>query len=454
MGFRKRRKFKKNKKGVGVFLNNLRLKKLEDRKTKRKIVNKKIIFLGLSIFVLSGFIFFQYAKADDTAKKIKELEEKAKIYQQIIDIKQKQEATLSNQVELLEAEVGKLENETEAKKSEIDELNSKIIQLEKQISDAEDSINLQKKILADLLQAYYENKDQQDVISAFLSDENLSSFMSKNDRMVQVEDKTKEILNNIKSLKGSLTGEKKSVEDKKKEITDLFYELQEKSSELQDKKDQKESLIAQTQGEQAKYEKLLERVENQKQELLNIDELGSGLSADSYPKPPSSAFASTSWYYSQRDSRWGNTTIGNTRTLMKSYGCAVTSVAMVFTFHNNSITPGKLAKKGIYSSDLINWPSSSFGGKVSLSGGYSHGNISWNKIDSELKNKNPVIVYIKKTKGTGGHYVVIHTKMSNGKYVVHDPYWGSNLYLDTSRSLVGSLSPSSGTKIDQMIIYR
>jgi len=403
---------------------------------------------------LSGFIFFQQAKAaDDTAQKIKDLEEKAKIYQQIIEIKQKQQDTLENQTAILEAEVGKLENETELKKKEIDDLNLKIIQLETKIDDAEVSIGLQKKILADLLQAYYENKDQ-DVILAFLSDKNLSSFMSRDDRMVQVEDKTSEVLKNIKSLKDGLENEKKSIEDKKKEVADLFYQLQEKSSELGDKKDQKEVLIAQTQGEQAKYEGLLEKVEKQKEELLDIDVLGGDLSADSYPKPPSSAYASTSWYYSQRDSRWGNQNIGNTKTLMKSYGCAVTAVAMVFTYHSDSITPGSMARKKIFSSDLINWPSSSFGGEVSLSGGYSHGNINWSTVDSELKKKNPVIVYIKKTKGSGGHYVVIHTKMSNGKYVVHDPYWGSNLYLSTSQSLVGSLAPSSGTKIDQMIIYK
>lgn len=429
---------------------------MEDRKIKRKLIEnkKKMILLGLSILLALGGVVFQQAKAaDDTAKKIKELEEKAKIYQQIIEIKQKQQDTLENQTAILEAEVGKLENETELKKKEIDNLNLKIIQLETKIDDAEVSIGLQKKILADLLQAYYENKDQ-DVISAFLSDKSLSSFMSKDDRMVQVEDKTNEVLKNIKSLKDGLESEKKSIEEKKQEVADLFYQLQEKSSELNDKKDQKEVLIAQTQGEQAKYEKLLEKVEKQKEELLDIDVLGGDLSADTYSKPPSSACASTSWYYSQRDSRWGNQNIGNTKTKMKSYGCAVTAVAMVFTYHNDKITPGSMAKKKIFSSDLINWPASSFGGEVSMSGGYSHGNINWNTVDSELKKKNPVIVYIKKTKGSGGHYVVIHTKMSNGKYVVHDPYWGSNLYLSTSQSLVGSLAPSSGTKIDQMIIYK
>lgn len=432
-----------------------RRKYLKLIKTKINIFkNKKIIFLGLSVFVLFGVLLFQNKSiASETDKKIKELEEKAKIYQQIIEIKQKQQDTLEDQMALLEAEVNKMESDAEIKKNEIDNLNNKIENLEEKIEETEDSINLQKKILADLLQVYYENREQ-DVVVAFLSDKSISSFMARDDRMVQVEDKTNEILKNIKSLRESLQGEKKSVEESKKTVTDLLYQLQEKTSELNDKKDQKESLIVQTQGEQSKYENLLEKVEEQKEELLNIDELGSGLSADDYPKPPKSAYASTNWYYSQRDSRWGDQTIGNTKTLMKNYGCAVTSVAMVFTYHNDKITPGSLAKKKIFSSDLIVWPSSSFGGEISLSGGYSHGNINWSTIDKELKKENPVIVYIKKTKGSGGHYVVIHTKMSNGKYVVHDPYWGSNIYLDTSKSLVGALSPSSGVKIDQMIIYK
>ena len=81
----------------------------------------------------------------------------------------------------------------------------------------------------------------------------------------------------------------------------------------------------------------------------------SGLSADSYPKPDSKYFASTDWFYYQWDKRWGDDNIGNTRTKMKSYGCAVTAVSMVFTKHGLSMTPGKLANEPIFSGDLINW---------------------------------------------------------------------------------------------------
>ena len=63
-------------------------------------------------------------------------------------------------------------------------------------------------------------------------------------------------------------------EDKKTELTNLYFSLEEKNSELQNNKDQKELLMTQTQGEEAKFQKLLDNVEAQKQELLgDIDQL-------------------------------------------------------------------------------------------------------------------------------------------------------------------------------------
>ena len=71
---------------------------------------------------------------------------------------------------------------------------------------------------------------------------------------------------------------------------------------------------------------------------------------------------------------------------------------------------------------------------------------------TELKNKNPVIVFVKSTKRGGGHYVVIHDKDKDGNYVVHDPYWGANIFLSSTKAYVGALY-GSGVVVDQMIIY-
>jgi len=82
----------------------------------------------------------------------------------------------------------------------------------------------------------------------------------------------------------------------------------------------------------------------------------------------------------------------------------------------------------------------------------SHGNIDWDTVDKEIKNNNPVIVFVKSTKKGAGHYVVIHSKDKNGEYVVHDPYWGSNIFLNSTRAYVSALY-RGGTTIDQMIVY-
>jgi peptidoglycan hydrolase CwlO-like protein len=388
----------------------------------------------------------------DDKSKCQDLESQAQAYQQIIDLKDKQEQSLNNQVDILNAQTGQTQTQITMDQNKIQDVNNQIDDLENKISIQQDALEQQKQMLSDLIQEYAITK-QDDPIDVFVSNNNLSNLFGTNDRLAQLEEKVKDLYDNIKAVESNLENEKKSLEGNREEVVSDYSDLQQKNSDLQDTITQKQDLISQTQGEESKYQDLLNRVQQEQAELLDIDALGAGLSADNYPKPPSQYFASTDWYYSQEDPRWANEDIGNSRSLMKSYGCAVTSVAMVFDYYGASITPGALADKPIFSWDLISWPDTWSSPSLYLESGDSHGNVNWNTIDSELSEGNPVIVYIQKTEGSGGHYVVIHHKTADGKYVVHDPYWGPNIYLDTSRALVGLLPPQSGTIIDQMIIY-
>lgn len=435
-----------------------------------KKINLKIIVLLLGIF----FLIFCLAKdtgADDsitgltkeeqdqyneTQKKIKGLEEKAKAYQQIIEIKQKQQRTLNNQVSIIEAEINQMEAEIEINKGKIGDLNNQINQLRTEIKEKEDTIISQKKILGGLIQMYYEyNKES--ALTAFFGNESLSRAMSQSDRLSQTGDKIREILNTIQSLKNKLEDEKNSLENKKDELTDTSFELEDRSSKLESDKGQKEVLISQTQGEESRYGQLLARVDAQKQELLgDIDELYASNTAEINTliaglSKPVSGLSSTSWYYSQKDSRWGNSRIGQSNSLVKDYGCALTSVAMIFTYYGETATPGNLARQKIFYWDLIAWPD---GDNVELVKNTNHGGVNWNEIDRELDKGNPVIVFIK-AKSSAGHYVVIHHKVGND-YVVHDPYWGSNIYLSSSIKLLSALYKTSISKssIDQMVLYK
>jgi peptidoglycan hydrolase CwlO-like protein len=440
-------------------------------KRKIKLKNKySLIFAVVSLSATASFLLWQKsnasnsiteisqasATAEETQKKLDELQKRADIYREIIDIKKKQSETLNNQLEIADTNIEQVQAQIEVSKQQIDDYNSQITRIEQQIKERESQIKTQKLILAGLVQAYYEVNLASPVIS-YLADGNIASFIVKKDRIAQTGDKMAEIVDSVNNIRKDLQSQSAQLDKKKGEFVTTNEKLQSQGNNLEQIKKQKSNLLAQTQGEQAKYSELLQRVEQQKQELVDIDQFfaASGLSVDSYPKPSSKYFASTDWYFSQRDPKWGNETIGNTKTLMKSYGCAVTAVSMVFKQRGGSIDPGKLANEPIFSGDLINWPMAWNSPKLTLaSSGRGHGNINWTTIDSLIAKNIPVIVYIGKTVGGGGHYVVIHHKeVSTGKYVVHDPYFGANIYLDTSRALVGAMGVQSSTRMDQMIIY-
>lgn len=439
-------------------------------KRKNNTSTNKIKILLSAIIFFAAFLAFCKVRAesitnisngtplsDSDQQKLDELKRKAEVYRQIIEIKEKQGENLSNQLSIATANIEKVQTQIDLSSKQIEDLNSQIIRIQEQIKEKENLIESQKKLLGQIVQAYYEaNKTNPFVV--YLSGENIASFMVNKDRIAQTGDRIKELVDSIMEIKNNLNEQSTQLDQKKSEFVNKNQELQDQNDNLASIKQKRQALLTQTQGEESRYRQLLANIEAQKQELLDIDQYfaASGLSADSYSKPDSKYFASTSWYYSQRDPKWGNDNIGNTKTLIKSYGCALTAVAMVFKQQGVSMDPGKLANKPIFSGDLINWYDTKDWEKnwpVPDSHGYRHGNINWSVIDSKIKSGISVIVYIKKSNGGGGHYVVIHNKDSKGKYVVHDPYFGANIFLDTSRALVGAMGKNSSTSMDQMIIY-
>ena len=411
---------------------------------------------------LSLFFTLEVAKADsvdcddldgDAKDECVKLEKKAKVCENLIRLKNKQEGVLSDQLDNINNEQKKTLTQLQEAQKQIQTLAQQIEGIASDIKNKESMLSYQKKILANLMQVYYDY-DQQGVLSIILANGNFSEILNQSDYIEQSGIKVTDVLLEITKTKQELTDNQNALNQKKEKSDEMKLDLLDKKNDLQETENQKTNLLVQTQGEEAKYQQMLAHIETQKSELFDfssasdIDEVIS--SVGNYPKP-SSNLASTSWYFSQRDSRWGDSKIGNSRSSMKDWGCAVTSVSMVFRKMGSSIDPGKMAKQKIFSGDLIKWPSAWDPG-IKLVSSTSHGNYSKSTIDTQLSKGNPVIVHIKKSNGRGGHYVVI-TGKDKKDYIVHDPYFGANLYLGTSRALVGKLGVDSGTSLDQMIIY-
>ena len=437
---------------------------------------KKIFFVPLAVFLFLFFSQLAFADScddscedsclakypnessgqkkceDSCVDDCEELEKKAKVYEDLIKLKNKQQDTLSGQLDNINSEQTKTSAQLQETQKKVQTLGQQIESLAENIKEEEIALDYQKKILAGLMQSYFEY-DQQGILPLVLANKDFSDVLNQSDYIEQSGAKVSNILAEVIETRQELIDDQNAIKQKKEESDKAKEDLLDKKYDLQATENQKTNLLVQTQGEEEKYKKLLARVEAQKEELFdfsaasNLDEVNS--SVGSYPKP-SSNLASTSWYFSQKDSRWGNKKIGNSKTLMKDYGCAVTAVSMVFREKGAGIDPGKMASQKIYYYDLIKWPAS-WSPDIQLTSSTYHGNVSWSKVDLEIKKDNPVIVYIKRSRG-GGHYVVVTGKDSKD-YIVHDPYFGPNLYLSTSKSLVGKLGVDSGVKIDQMIIY-
>lgn len=387
-----------------------------------------------------------------------DLDDKAETYEKILLLKQKQKTLLGDQITGLNTEITDIKSQIKETTNKIDELNRRNEELKDDIVKNDFLIKTKREILANIIRSYHENNNNA-IIKIVLSLENFSMITEENDYFDQTSDRIMEITNDLKNIQEKIKNSQNEILKNKEELTKTSMSLEEKNTKLLSTKMQKNNLLVQTAGDEATYQAKLAKIEKQKQELLgDIDDLYNANYAEisafaSGLERPSSGLADTKWYYSQKDPRWGNETIGNSKSKMKDLGCAVSCVSMVFTYHGERINPKQLSDRPIYSWDLINWPRG--WESLALTSSTAHSGVSWSTIDKELGNKNPVIVFINAKRGAG-HYVVVHNKAKNGKYVVHDPYWGANIYLDSTIELLSKLYKVSIGKsaINQMIVYK
>ncbi len=384
------------------------------------------------------------------------LEEKAAKYRKLIDLKQKQKATLNNQLQLINIQADNFQNDIEITKENINEKTNQVRVVEGKIDQQEKNLLADKSKLSEIVKLYYQIDNEVFLNSLMLSEGSFHKASDQAEYLSQTSEKIKENLEEIEAQKKILEGEKREHKKHRDELEAKKHDLNEKIFYLNNEKVTKNILLNKTLGEERKYQELLSRVEAQKKELIggrdSFSAESSGRIKDilkNSPKPKK--LASEKWYYAQDDSRWAYKRIGLSSSLLKDYGCAISAVAMVFSYHGKKITPGELSSEPIFYRDLIVWPQK-WKKSIELKTSQSHGNINWSRIDRELAQKNPVIVFIRSASGAG-HYVVIHSKEKGGKYVVHDPLFGKNIYLETSKRLVGAIY-NTAVEVDQMIIYK
>ncbi len=199
---------------------------------------------------------------------LSDLENQIEDQQQKIDQYQKQGKTLSSEISLLNTKVSQINLQIKAVNLKLTQLSGDISDTQDQISLTEDQINTNKSALAASLQAIYES-DSQNLLEILLANGNLSDFFSNVDNIVLVQSDMRNTLDQIQKLRDQLVAQQQTLNQ---EMTDTqnFKDIQTaQRSSLQQTQGQKNTLLKQTKGQEAAYQKLLAQTQASAAQIRN-----------------------------------------------------------------------------------------------------------------------------------------------------------------------------------------
>lgn len=249
--------------------------KIEELKTRLSVLSGKKDYCE----TLSGKEMI--ACINEIMKEMNEVMSELKKYESEIGTKaenlQKDVKSLSNQIGYLNAKVEKTEVEVRITQQEIDMLNLDIAKIEEEIKLAQEEITKTeskieeaKQRLADTIKKIYEY-DTQNLVKITLNKGTISDFFNEISYLENLQKSLSANLDQLKQEKKDLEDKKTALENQKAGLAERREEVAEKIdsynktiAELDASKREKAILLEITKGDEAEYQKLLEKIKKEK----------------------------------------------------------------------------------------------------------------------------------------------------------------------------------------------
>ncbi|MDP3993908.1 MAG: peptidoglycan DD-metalloendopeptidase family protein [Candidatus Doudnabacteria bacterium] len=249
------------------------------QKLKRNIKIKTIVAATIFfvIFGTSAALTPVEQLQDDVSEKQKLLDELnaqiENLQKQIVQ-KQKQNASLKNEVDLFDLNIRQTEVKIQAVEAEIEKLSSEIIEKQVVIRQKTEQIAKQKEYLAENLRLINEY-DSANPLEITLGNDTFSEFLDQVQYATNLQEKNQEILTAIKDLKEQLEQQKAELVSKLGEQQNLKNELDTSQKSLEEQRTNKQTLLAQSRGQERIYQSLLseaaQRQEQVEREIFDIE---------------------------------------------------------------------------------------------------------------------------------------------------------------------------------------
>ena len=134
--------------------------------------------------------------------------------------------------------------------------------------------------------------------------------------------------------------------------------------------------------------------------------------------------------FAQTDPRWGNDLMQTEGTAIRSWGCAMTSTAMIFQYYGLDTDPGRLNRCAGGQADLLHWDpvrARCAADTIPAAARWS-GQATWGDLEAALAGGRPVVVGMQGGPA-GSHFLVVTSGAGNeaGNYKIVDSWDGSDL---------------------------
>lgn len=354
---------------------------------------KKIILFSLSLILFLGA--FTFVRAQCTNEQ--ECGELIKQYTEQISKLQGQANTLKNQIAQFDAQVKLTTLKIKDAEDKITLLGGRIDQIEVSLD------NLTAAFSSRAVETYKLSKFENNFVF-IMSATDINDAVNRFHYLSKIQEEDRSLLARLTEAQTSYKGEK--IDQEK-----LQAELTKQKANLNSQKIAKNSLLSATKNDESKYQSLLSQAKAQLSAFRSFITRQGGASI------LSNQTKCDTWgcYYNQRDSQWGNMSLGGSPYSVAEYGCLVSSVSMVASHFGRNIKPNDIASSSnafVPSTGFLYHSFTANGINVTIN------SASKSILDSELSAGRPVIAGLY---GGPDHFIVIVRK-DGDKYIMRDPF--------------------------------
>lgn len=196
-------------------------------------------------------------------KQIEELEAQADQFRDAISRQQGTAKTLQTEIKNIDTQIKRIETEIFLTNKKIDKTELEIDGTQGVISDTEHRIERKKETIGELLLAI-QHRDNQTLLASLLKYSQLSELFRQAEYASTINTSLISLIQDLKNEKNSLEEEKANLEEQKSNLEDLNRQSQHKQSSLGEVKTGKNTLLKETKGQEAAYQKMLKEVEQKK----------------------------------------------------------------------------------------------------------------------------------------------------------------------------------------------